>query len=71
MAADSLSHESSSPFTGGGSPRPFVDTGGCPTPREGTAFADTGGYPKRGTAAHYTRLGVCHTCSRFTTHENG
>ena len=33
-------------------------------PREGAAFADTGGYPKRGTAAHHARLGVCHTCGR-------
>jgi len=40
-------------------------------PREGAAFADTGGYPKRGTAAHHARLGVCHTCSRLTSHENG
>ncbi len=49
---------------------PCADTGDCPTVREGVAFADTGGYPKRMTASRHTRVGVFHTCSRFTTHEN-
>ena len=43
---------------------PCADTGDCPTAREGAAFADTGGYPKRVTAAHHRRSGVSHTCSR-------
>ena len=37
---------------------PFADTGDCTTHRVGVAFADTGGYPKRVTAAHHRRSGV-------------
>lgn len=83
MTADSLSHESSDPFTGDGSPRPLcglapplvlTQTANRVTasllPCEGTACADTGDYAKRVTASHYRRSGVSHTCSRFTTHEN-